>query len=106
MDSLVFSIFSGGTVLMDGMKIRSTFCFARSRRCPCTSFPGKHTVSEVTADSPFSYIFLVLGRDSLTRKPNPLKKVVQKGIVSQKNSTRGMPIVTFLAAFGAAAGYS
>ena len=51
----------------------------------------------------FHTFSLYLDGDSLTRKPNPLKKVVQKGIVSQKNSTRGMPIVTFLAAFGAAA---
>ena len=38
----------------EGMKILSTPCFARARRCPCTSFAGKQTVSEVTACRPSS----------------------------------------------------
>ena len=33
-------------LVTDGMKILSTPIFARARRCPCTSFAGKQTVSE------------------------------------------------------------
>ena len=54
MDWLVSTVFSDGTVVIDGIKIRSTPFFARFLRCPCTSLAGKHTVSEVTADSPLS----------------------------------------------------
>ena len=52
--SLVFSLFSDWTEVMDGMKIRSTCMFARLRICPWTSFAGKQTVSEATAESPDS----------------------------------------------------
>ena len=92
MDSLLFSRFSEGTVVTEGMKIRSTPWFTRSRMWPWTSLAGKQTVSEVTADRPLSYIFRVLLWDSFTEKPRLRKKVVQKGAVSQKDSTRGMPM--------------
>ena len=52
MDWLVFSVFSEGTVVTTGMKMRSTPFSARLRRWPWTSLAGKHTVSEVTAEMP------------------------------------------------------
>ena len=61
MDSLVDSVFSDPIAAIDGIKIRSTFFFTRSRICPCTSFAGKQTVSEVTALKPSSNILCVLG---------------------------------------------
>ena len=83
MDWLVFSRFSEGTVVTEGIKIRSTFFSARFRRCPCTSLAGKQTVSDVTAESPLSYIFLVLLSESFTEKPKAFQNVFQKGIFSQ-----------------------
>ena len=52
MDWLVFSVFSEGTVVTTGIKMRSTPFSARLRRWPWTSLAGKHTVSEVTAEMP------------------------------------------------------
>ena len=74
--------------------MRSTFRRARSRRWPWTSLAGKQTVSEVTADRPSSYRGRVLLPDSWTRKPRLRQKAFQKGMVSQKERTRGMPMVT------------
>ena len=55
---------------------------------PWTSFAGKHTVSEVTADRPLSYSLRgCWGRIARTVKPRERKKVDQKGMVSQKEST-------------------
>ena len=82
-DWLVSSVFSVGTVVTDGMKIRSTLCFTRFLIWPCTSFAGKHTVSDVTAESPSSYIFLVLLSEMRTVYPNACQKVFQNGMVSQ-----------------------
>ena len=106
MDSLVFWVFSEGTVVTDGMKIRSTPCFTRSRMWPWTSLAGKQTVSEVTADRPLSYIFRVLGRDSFTSNPRARKKVDQKGMVSQKDSTRGRPMTVSRRSLARETGYS
>ena len=98
MDWLVSEAFSEGTEAMEGRKMRSTFCFARLRRCPCTSLAGKHTVSEVTAESPLSYMVRLLGAERRMVKPRLRKKVLQKGMVSQKASTRGSPMTVFLSA--------
>ena len=93
MDSLVFSVFSERMAVMLGMNILSAPILASARRWPCTSFAGKQMVSEVTAESPLSYIFRVLSGLITTRNPRLFQKVVQKGMVSQKDSTRGIPMV-------------
>ena len=88
-DSLVFSWFSEGTVLMEGKKMRSTFFAARLRRCPCTSLAGKQTVSEVTAESPLSYILRVLKSDSWTVKTECRKEGLPKRHgIPEKEHTR------------------
>ena len=67
MELLVDTVFSEGVSVTDGMKMRSTPFPARSLRWPWTSFAGKQTVSEVTADNPLSYIVWVLSPDITTR---------------------------------------
>ena len=47
---------SGATVVMVGMKMKSTPAASSWRMWPWTSLAGKHTVSEVTAGRPSSYI--------------------------------------------------
>ena len=84
--------------MTDGMKMRSTPWSAKSRTCPWTSFAGKHTVSEDTAESPRSYMARVLGRDSFTVKPSERNSVVQKGAYSHIERTRGMPMTVFCGA--------
>ena len=80
-------------VVTDGMNILSGFLAAKSLRCPWTSFAGKHMVSEVTPASPLSYIFLVLLPEKHMSNPKVLKNVVQNGMLSQKESTLGSPMV-------------
>ena len=48
--------------------MRFTPCLTRLRICPCTSFAGKHTVSEVTAENSavVAHIFTVIAQ--LTRE--------------------------------------
>ena len=87
------SVFSDGTVVIDGMKMRSTRARSRSRMWPCTSFAGKQIVSDATAGRPSSNMRRVDACDSLTSKPSERQNVVQNGIVSQNASTRGIPMV-------------
>ena len=63
------------------------------RTWPCTTFAGKHTVSDVTEGKPSSYIFRVLKLESSTSKPSARKSVVQNGAVSHRANTRGRPTV-------------
>ncbi len=85
-------MFSEGMVVMVGMKMRSTPESTRSLMCPCTSLAGKHTVSDVTACKPDSYILRVLAREMTGSNPRDEKNVRQKGMSSQKLRTRGRPM--------------
>ena len=78
--SLVEAVPSGWTVVMVGMKMRSTFFLARSRRLAVDQLGGgKQTVSEVTADRPSSYMGRVLLPDSWMRNPRLRQKAFQEG---------------------------
>ena len=106
MELLVDTVFSDGVSVTEGIKITSGFLAAKSRRWPWTSLAGKHTVSEVTAARPLSYIFLVLFPDITTPYPRLRKNVDQNGMVSQKESTLGRPTVIPLSCGFLSRGYS
>ena len=94
MDMLVDAVFSLGTVVMMGMKTRSTPARASSWMWPCTSFAGKQMVSDATWGSPSSNMARVDGRERRMANPSERSSAFQNGMVSQNARTRGMPMVT------------
>ena len=93
MDMLVDAVFSLGTVVMMGMKMRSTPARASSWMWPCTSFAGKQIVSDATWGSPSSNMARVDGRERRMANPSERSSAFQNGMVSQNARTRGMPMV-------------
>ena len=81
--SLVAWGFWGSTVVIVGMKMKSTPAASSLRMWPCTSLAGKHTVSEVTAVRPSSYMRRVEVPLTRTSNPSARQNVFQKGSVSQ-----------------------